>query len=416
MTTNTFPQRSLNFLIPVLGSVFLILPILIGLAHPKAMQGTDFLMTFFLAGKLLLENRAADLYPALSSSSFVDSPFNTYAHQIFGSLPSDFAAAYMYSPLTALSFIPFSIYDPANALLCWQLISLVALAISASLVSDLTGSKTSTTFFLYALFFPITHTLFIGQLGLLLGMLPLSIGYYLLVKNRALLAGIVWSTLLFKPHFLPIVFFVAFVLSSAKRFRCLIGLLVGLAVLASFAFLLFGAQICELWLHCLQLASGIDTNPSYGYPSYMKCSLPAAVLALMPAQQRPLIEPFVNMFVFLIAAHGIWTAMNFLHKNKSEKEKTSIVFLIAMLMLPLLLPHFFYYDLCVFAMIGSFIFSKEAPFGSALRKQTIAAWLIINFYMLCWAFVNPNFAQPLIIVLIDAFIYWRVLQYSSRSI
>jgi len=106
MKATTFPQCALKFLIPIFGSGCIILPILIGLAHPKSMQASDFLMTFYPAGKLLIENRASDLYPSLNSASFVDSTFNAYTHRVLNSLPPDFAAAYMYSPLTAITCLP----------------------------------------------------------------------------------------------------------------------------------------------------------------------------------------------------------------------------------------------------------------------------------------------------------------------
>jgi hypothetical protein len=411
MTANKFPQRALNFLIPVFGTACIIVPILIGLAHPQDMQTSDFLMTFYPAGKLLLDNRAVDLYPALSSSSFVESPFNIYTHQMLNALPPDFAASYMYSPLTAAIFVPFSLYTPAIALLCWQLVSLVALTVCAKLLSSLTGTRTLTTLFLFVLFFPVIQTIFIGQLGILLGLLPLTIGYYLLVQKRELAAGLVWSTFILKPQYLLIAVFVALVLSSQKRFRCLIGLTTGLALFFAYALCIFGAQVLELWLHSLQLAGEIESSPNYGYAAYLKCSLLPAALSFLPAPQRPMLGPALNLLSCLIAAHGIWTAMNFLNKGNSEneKEQITIIFLIGLLLIPLFLPHFFYYDFCLFAIAGTLLLTKMAPLDSAMRWQTITAWLIIDLYLIIWTFVNPALAQPLIVVLIDAFLYWRVL-------
>src|SRR5262245_18498330 len=154
---------------------------------------SDYIMTFYVAGHLAATGRSNELYPKPDARSFIDSPFDRAAHDLLPQLPKPTTGAYMYSPLVAGLFAPVSLVGPNLSLFFWEALSVLALAVCCILLSRLTAVKTSDAFFLSFLFAPIYLTLWAGQLGLGLGLLPLVIGYFLLLRERPLAAGFVWA-------------------------------------------------------------------------------------------------------------------------------------------------------------------------------------------------------------------------------
>ena len=98
-------------------------------------QESDFIMTFYVAGRLALTGRANELYPPSDARSFIDTPFDRAAHELLPHLPKASTGAYMYIPLIAGFFAPFSLVDPNLSLFLWQLMSVVALALSVTILS-----------------------------------------------------------------------------------------------------------------------------------------------------------------------------------------------------------------------------------------------------------------------------------------
>ena len=163
-------------------------------------QESDFIMTFYVAGQLVMAGRSNELYPAPDAQSFVASPFDKAAHEFLPHLPKDSIGAYMYIPLVAGLFAPFSLAGPNTSLLIWQVVSVFSLALSCSLLARVTAAKASDMFFFAFLYLPVFLTLWAGQLGLALGLAPLCAGYFLLVRGWPIASGIVWSLLLLKPQ------------------------------------------------------------------------------------------------------------------------------------------------------------------------------------------------------------------------
>ena len=201
-STASTPNRTVVFLATAFTLAVLIFLIDNNLfSQPERFQESDFIMTFYVAGRLVSEGRASELYPEPSAKTFVNSRFDKAAHEYLPTLPKDSTGAYMYIPLVAGFFTPFGRLNPNVALLLWQTISVLALLWCCRELAALTAAKTSEMFFLAFLFLPIFLTLWAGQLGLTFGLLPLCLGFSLLVKNRPLLAGVIWSILLLKPQY-----------------------------------------------------------------------------------------------------------------------------------------------------------------------------------------------------------------------
>src|SRR5262245_15175634 len=115
-------------------------------------QESDYIMTFYVAGHLAATGRSKELYPEPDARSFIGSPFDRAAHELLPQLPKDTTGAYMYIPLVAGFFVPFSLVGPNLSLFFWQALSVLALAACCALLSRLTAVKTSEAFFLSFLF------------------------------------------------------------------------------------------------------------------------------------------------------------------------------------------------------------------------------------------------------------------------
>ncbi len=76
--------------------------------------------------------------------------------------------------------------------------------------------------------------IWIGHVGIVIGLLPLSLGLWLLVKNKPILAGLIWSLIFLKPQFLPVVLLIVAALALNGFFKCAAGLAIGTII--SFGF------------------------------------------------------------------------------------------------------------------------------------------------------------------------------------
>src|SRR5918999_2290589 len=117
-------------------------------SHRERFQESDFIMTFYVAGRLVLAGRSNELYPEPNATSFVNSPFDRAAHEFLPHLPEGSVGAYMYIPLVAAFFAPLSLAGPNDSLLLWQMLSILALAFSSWLLARITSAKASEIFFL----------------------------------------------------------------------------------------------------------------------------------------------------------------------------------------------------------------------------------------------------------------------------
>jgi hypothetical protein len=96
-------------------------------SQSEQFQESDFIMTFYVAGRLISEGRASELYPDPSAKTFVNSPFDKAAHEFLPKLPQNSVGAYMYIPLVAGFFTPFGWLNANVSLLLWQALSVLAL-------------------------------------------------------------------------------------------------------------------------------------------------------------------------------------------------------------------------------------------------------------------------------------------------
>ena len=135
-------------LLPRILAIFLIaLPPLIAIRQPALMQGCDFVMTFYPVGAMVAGGQASNIYPPPGATSFINAPFNLFAHSLLASLPKNYVAIYMYPPLVAAIFAPLSKLPPTAALVLWQILSVLSLVLIAALFAQRETGQTSRLFF-----------------------------------------------------------------------------------------------------------------------------------------------------------------------------------------------------------------------------------------------------------------------------
>src|SRR4030095_2725356 len=187
------------------------------------------------------------------------------------------------------------------SLFLWQALSVFALGLSCLLLSRLTALKTSDAFFLSFLYTPVFLTLWAGQLGLGLGLLPLSAGYFLLMRQRPLAAGFVWSVLLLKPQYFFPAAFVALACAVRRRYRALVGIMLGLTVLIALTILAFSPSVTLQWLLSHRVSDAYFFEGLQGIPNHLLTGLPANLMVLFPVNERRAVK-----FPLYAGAAALW--------------------------------------------------------------------------------------------------------------
>jgi hypothetical protein len=346
-------------------------------------QESDYIMTFYVAGHLVAAGRAAELYPDAAASSFIDSPFDRAAHALLPHVQKHSTAAYMYIPLVAGFFVPLSYLDPNWSLLVWQLLSLMALGYSCYLLSRVTQQESEDIFFLCFLFLPVFLTLWAGQLGLVFGLLPLCLGYHLVIRERDFVGGLVWSLLLLKPQFLLAAAFVAISLSFMRKHRAFGGMTFGVIVLVGLTTLIFGATSTVQWLLSHRLSDATYSSGLQGIPSHLITGLPANLMILFPVSQRDLVKMPLYAAAASLWMLGLWFCYKQARSLKDRSHGVSLALVVGLFLCALTLPHLLYYDLCLLLPAGALLLSKHGPMTAQKQSSFVAilGWIVISGFL-----------------------------------
>jgi hypothetical protein len=417
--------RLLSLLPRILAIFLIILPPLVAIRQPALMEGSDFVMTFYPAGAMIASGQAANIYPPPGATSFIEAPFNLFAHKLLVHLPKQYVAIYMYPPLVAAVFVPLSMLSATAALVLWQCLSVAVMALVAFMFSGGSRAKGLDYFFMMALFCPIFHTLLIGHLGVVLGLLPLALGYFFLVRGKDLAAGYTWGFLAFKPQFLPAVLLVAGALFFTKRPRATIGMVLGLATFTALSALVLGPDIFLSWLRSFKMSDTIFANPAYGFPEYMVVSLPAVLMQCFPHDMRALAKLPIYAIAGAIGLYTLWRGVSLLRAAgaakgdesaiaSSKRRALALLMSLGLLVLPLVLPHFLFYDMSGLALLCIIAYQDcfSDPDAGIMKVVRRLMWWVCNIYYLTFMFatVKPlKHWYALGLVLFFAFLYYRVL-------
>jgi hypothetical protein len=401
-------------------SIFLLIfPFLATIKMPQTIQTSDFLTSFYVAGRLVHDGRITDLYPEHQASSMFNTHFNTFAHEVLPNLPASTLAVYMYFPITTLLFVWLSCLPPQVAILIWQGLSVLALAICTKIFASITDKRWSDYFWICPFFLPILHMIWIGQLGIVAGLLPLSLGFWFLIRGKRFLAGLIWALLLLKPQLLPIAFLLIGSLALIGQMQSALGFTAGAALLLAITLAYFGMGAIHSWFLALKLSDAIFSDKIYGYPQHLVASLPAAISQILPIQFAKMAKPVLYLLSAAISLHALikcYLLIKGTTKNALTKS-LPIVFIVGVCILPLISPHFLLYDLSVFFLAGILIYVLPASRINNLAKRSLLFnWIFINTYLVLVMFMSPKFGQSLLLVATLSWLYWRVLKILDHEI
>ena len=379
-------------------------------------QESDFIMTFYVAGHLVASGRSDELYPQPDARSFIDSPFDKAAHALLPHLPKATTGAYMYIPLVAGFFAPFSFIDPNLSLFLWQALSVLALGLSCLLLSRLTALKTSDAFFLSFLYTPVFLTLWAGQLGLGLGLLPLCAGYVLLLRQRPLAAGFVWSVLLLKPQYFFPAAFVALACAVRRRYRALVGIMLGLTVLIALTILAFSPSVTLQWLLSHKVSDAYFFEGLQGIPNHLLTGLPANLMVLFPVNERRAVKFPLYAAAAALWLFGLWFCTRARWSQLEGSAKVSLTFVIGLVLSSLTLPHLLYYDLCVLLPAGFLLLAKNGPLPSQKGLRTIAVlgWITVSGFLPLLLSFTKQKLLPLSLELILLILFMLLLRHVNK--
>jgi hypothetical protein len=381
-------------------------------------QESDFIMTFYVAGHLAATGRANELYPQSDARSFIATPFDEAAHELLPHLPKTSTGAYMYIPLVAGFFVPFSWVDPNLALFLWHALSVLGLGLCAAMLARTSAMKPAEVFFLSFFYGPVFLTLWAGQLGLGFGLLPLCLGYFLLLRQMPLAAGIVWSLLLLKPQYFFAAAFVALAGASMGRYRTLMGMSLGAVCLVVLTVITFSFPLTVQWLLSHQVSDAYFFSGLQGIPSHLLTGLPANLLIFFPVSDRDLVKLPLYAGAVAMWLFAFWFCLRFKKLQMAESAQISIMFVVGLILTSLTLPHLLYYDLCVLLPAGVLLLATDGPLPKliGMKSITIMGWLVVTGFLPFLLTFTKQRMLPLILELLLMIVFIYLLWQLNRFI
>lgn len=369
------------------------------LGMPHLVQSSDYLTCMYTGAKLYATGRSSEMYAPYGATKFAGMPCDIAAHEFLPNMPKTMVGNYNYSPLVAWLISPLTFLPPNLSLLGWQIISLLALAASGLL---LTRDENQRKWFMWCclIFLPTTFTWWIGQFGIVFGLLPIAAGYRLLLTKREIPAGIAFSFALLKPQFVVVPALLIFVFLLLKRWRVCAGFIIGALVLLGMNLLVGGVELFKHWLWMLRLSEIVFTDPTSGLPHHLLISLSGSILLNLPLETGRQMKLVIYGFS---ACLGLLATAAALLKFRAEKDRERLIrytLMIGILLMPFLIPHLMYYDLTVVMAIWMFAMDRQLQdeLRLPLVKAVIGLSLLINCYAILFL-TNKHFASPMILLL-----------------
>ena len=372
------------------------------LAEPGVTDSSDYVSSFYVAGRLAAAGEFDRLYPGPDAVSFRDSPFNDAAHQLLPRLRKETTTNFMYPPVVAWIFAPLSILPPHVSLLVWQAISLLALGLSCLLLSRTTDARARDLFLLSSLFLPTFMAILIGQAGIPFGLLPLSIGYWLVSRGSPLAAGAAWAALALKPQFLPAAGLMSLAYAMTGRTRLLAGMILGLCACLALNYFLVPEGALAAWIRSLRLSDAIFSKDEYQVPVHLLASIPADLMMRFPPEIRVSLKPVLYCLSVGLGLLALWQCRKILRSQQPEHLSRLAVFTTSIAILPLTSPHLLYYDLVILFPTGLILLDSQwsrSPL-KMLRRIVLVSWSSIGAYFVFFSFVGSFSLSPLILLLI----------------
>lgn len=404
------------------GFLLILLFIFFDLTQPKSVQQADYLETYHTAGTLVREGKTSQLYPPPGATSFMDTEFDKAAHRVLPELPATSLAEYMYMPLVAALFVPFSFLPPEYSILAWQATSLVALAYCAFLMSKHASQTDESTEldvsagWIALTFLPVALSIWIGQISVVYGLLPFMGGLYFAFKGKDLHCGLIWSLAVIKPQFFIPALMLAIALATARRFKPLGGIMCGAAVILALNLAAFSPQLFSEWLATLKLADAVYSDVKFGVNQPLATSLPRAIILLVPVAQHAIVKPIVYALSAVIGGIALFFASRLVRSSLPDSYKVALAAIVCIFATPMVVPHVFFYDLTIFSGAGfiAAAFAWPEYLDWRIRSLAVATWAIANIYGVL--VMTKVLAIPIIFVLIMLELFRRTLTTANAAL
>jgi hypothetical protein len=400
----------------LLAVVFLANILYADFADPHRMDSSDYVISFYVAGRLAAAGEFDRLYPGPDAVSFRKSPFNESAHKLLPQLDQQKTTAFMYPPIAVWIFAPLSVLPPHLSLLAWQVISVAALGLACFLLSRASDVRASDLVLLSCLFLPTFVTVLIGQAGIPFGLLPLSVGYWLLGRGSPLAAGFAWAALAFKPQFLPVAGLMSMAYAVTGRMRLVSGMILGLGVWLLLNYLLVPEGMLAAWVRSLKWSDAIFSSDEYQVPVHLLASIPADLMMRFSPEARVSLKPVLYGLSAGLGLFALWQCRKILCSRLPGELSRLAVFATCLGILPLTSPHLLYYDLVTLFPMGLILLGRQwsEPPLERLRRMVLLSWSSIGAYFLVFTFVGRFSLSTLILLVILLAVWTLFLQKAVR--
>ena len=378
---------------------------------PAATDISDYTCTFYVASRLMIEGRLAELYPLPTDTRLEDTAYNKAAHKILPALPPNVGAAQFYPPLVPLLFSPLAFLPSKVALFLFQIVSIAAVALSARLVCA--GKSAEVYFFCAFLFTPMIVAIWIGQSDVIIGLFPYTLMYWFLSRNKPISAGMAASIGFLKANLMIVPGLIAVIFLCRRQWRMFAGVCFGAAIIVLLNLLIFGPSTCKGWLVDVKLMEADFLNPTSGAARHLAASLPRLLIFLAPPAYVASCRIALYLWSAIIGLIGLAACRTLTKESKEDMDIATIAFVTASLLLPLCAAYLFYYDLCVLAVAGMIVFSRttDNPSWTAfMRRRCLALWIIMSIYPFSFI-LSHNQMMPLVVLIPFAIVYLDLLRF-----
>lgn len=382
--------RALIFIARVWTIFFIAIVLYCDLMLPNIVEISDFLTCIYTGSKLFALGRWSEMYAPYDATKFAGTPCDIAAHQFLPHMPATLVSNYNYCPLVSAFFAPFTYLPPNFALLAWQVVCAVALIFAVKFLVD--EEERQSIFASTCLWFlPTAFTLWIGQFGIVFGVLFFAAGYHFLVRNRPFAAAAAFSLACLKPQFVIVPGLLSLVFLLKREWKFPVGMIVGAVVIVGLN-LVIGVELFRHWIWMMRLSEMVFTDPASGLPRHLLISLPGWILLMMSPENAHAFKPFVYGATILVAC-----LCGYLGWKADKEVWISYTMILGIMLLPLLIPHYMYYDLTT--LMVAFWLCRDWRFTAILGAT-------INIYGLLFFMRVPVNPLPVLAIMIGVFCWF----------
>ena len=149
-------------------------------------------------------------------------------------------------------------------------------------------------------------------------------------------------------------------------------------------------------------------------------SLPRTLILLLPGNGI-ISQSAAKSLIYGLAAILLASALFAVFRSRrlSQLDDSAVLrlaFLLGIFMTPLVMPHFFLYDYCLFALTLPLVFFFKWPryLEWSVKKLVLVTWVVINIYATI-VMAAHQFAFPLIFMLAMLGLYIYLMSFDSRA-